>query len=170
MKNKLSLTHLLLAATMLVSTPVFAADEDETAAPFAEEHRDASGIPGNASASNTPPLISGGVGEEDMSHLKAVQGEYNLKFLITEKNGTFLSDIAVHIADLKGHTIVDTTTEGPVLLIKMPAGKYKVTATRHDETSTRKISVGSKGLSAYIINFNNTDERESGDPRSTSLK
>lgn len=170
MKNKFSLSCILLATALLAGSPVLAATDDDPEIPFATEHRDITGTVGNTRPANDHMLISGGVGEEEMSYLKSIQNQYNLKLLITEKNGTFLSDIDVRIEDAKGNVVADTTTEGPVLLAKIPAGKYTVKAKRNDEEKEQKISIGSKGLSAYMINFRDTDVRDSGDPRSTPLK
>lgn len=166
MKTKISLTSVLLAATMLISSPILAADGSDM--PFAEQQTDAPASQNEAA--NNPALTSGGVGEEEMSRLKSIQNQYNLKLLITERNGTFLSDIDVHIIDSKGNEVAETTTEGPVLLAKLPVGKYKIRAERHEEVKEQKVTVTGKGLSAYLISFRDTTERDSGDPRSTSLK
>ncbi len=172
MSKKFSLLPTLLVV-LLASAPVYAA-EDMPAAPAPSSDATATAPTAMSSdatvSTNAVPMISGGVGEE-MDHLKAVENQYNLKLLITEANGTFLSDIGVHIVDKNGGTVLDTVTKGPVLLATLPAGAYTVTATRHDgEVKEVKATTEEKGLKAYQLTFSNTDPKISGDPKTTPLK
>lgn len=195
MKSTFPLASTLLAATMAVATPALAdtldihapqivmqnqqrstAEEVQTEAP-ADTTKDLTteapvAKPSVADASESPDgdIVSGGIGEDELAHIQSIQKQYDLKLLITEKNGTFISDVAVHIEDLKGNTIVDTTTEGPILLAKLPTGKYKVRAQRNEEVKETKVSVTKGKLHAIMFGFSNTDERDSGDPRTTPLK
>lgn len=159
MNKKLFLTQALLVATMLLNTPAFA-DGYEDAAPATAPLTDYSDI----------PVISGGIGEE-LDYLKSIQHHYNLKLLITESNGIFLSDVEVHIEDKQGNEVADLVAEGPIVLAKLPAGSYKIKATRHeDEVREIKVFVKAGKLNAYSVAFHNTDPRESGDPKTTSLQ
>lgn len=145
---------------------------NDTGADNSTENNDSNAADQDTSNSKQPeiPLVSGGVGEDDLEHLKSIQNQYDLKLLITEDNGTFLSDVSVHIEDKQGRTVVDTTTDGPILLVKLPTGNYKITATRHDETKNTRINVTSGKLRAYQFRFHNTDPRVSGDPRTVTLQ
>lgn len=144
--------------------------DDEDNSPFAEatppaanEHATGSHVKASI------PITSGGVGEEDMARMKSVQNQYNLKLLITEANGTFLSDVFVHIEDSKGHPLADANAEGPILLADLPPGKYKLKIHRHDEIKEKQVSVVKGKLSAYQITFTDTDPKFSGDPKTTSV-
>lgn len=141
--------------------------------PFAEATPPAPGeevIADNSTTKSSVPVVSGGVGDEDMARMKSLQSKYNLKLLITEANGTFLSDTHVQIKDMKGRTLADASTDGPVFLAKLPVGKYKVAVRRHDqEFKERVVSVNQSKLSAYQITFADTDPKTSGDPKTTSL-
>lgn len=186
MYKKLSLPLILLAATTLVGAHVLADDDDASypadqqeaphshpmipASSAISDDNDTDNAEDNAQQDNSM-LISGGVGDDDLAHMKSIENQYNIKLLIAEQNGTFLSNVKVHIEDKKGQTVADTTTEGPILLAKLPAGTYKITATRRNgEVKTFKATVAGKKLRAYSVTFKNTDERDSGDPKTTPLQ
>ncbi len=168
MNKKLFFPLTLLAATVMFASPVLAADENDGDGDLT--------IADNAQANaamprTTVPFISGGVGEDEMARIRSLQDQYDLKLLITEKNGVFLSDVHVSIEDRKGNTILETDTQGPVLLINLPDGKYTVKATRHDgETKITHVTVKQGKLHAYQVAFSSTDERVSGDAKTTPLK
>ncbi len=113
---------------------------------------------GSASA-QTVPMISGGVGDADEMALSQQQNQYNLKLLFTEGNGMYLSDVQVHISDKAGQPVADTVTNGPILLAKLPAGKYKVTAVSEGETKEQKITVGG-GLHTYQFRYPTKDAED----------
>ncbi len=75
------------------------------------------------------PMASGGVGEEDFEALAAESGKFNAKILFTESNGEYVSDVAVSILTTKGKEVASTVTDGPVLLLKLKPGTYKLKAT-----------------------------------------
>jgi hypothetical protein len=52
----------------------------------------------------------------------------------------------VTIADAAGKTMLDTTSEGPWLLTKLPAGNYQVVATFAGTAERRAIAVGAGNL------------------------
>ncbi len=179
-----TLPKALAISLLLLSAPALANDEDNTenlpfsppasntAAPVAsgDTGQDITADASTPATKSSVPITSGGIGE-DMDRLKSVQNQYNLKLLITEKNGIFLSDVAVLIEDKKGHTLANTVTEGPILLAKLAPGTYQIKASRHgEEVKNMKVTVGSGKLNAYQITFRDTDDRISGDPKTVSLK
>jgi hypothetical protein len=93
-------------------------------------------------------FISGGVGESEQQAMQKMQGEYNLHLLFAEKNGDYLSGVNVQVQDQKGTTVLSTTTQGPRLFAKLPAGSYKVTASADGKSQTRSVSVGDKGAAS----------------------
>jgi hypothetical protein len=160
MNNKISIYAVLFTATVMLSA-LAVAEENNEAAP---ETQIAS--VDSAAASS---VITGGVGEE-MDYLRSIQNQYSLKLLIAEKNGIFLSDVAVHVEDSKGNTVIDTVTTGPVLLAKLPPGTYKAVMKLDDYTMEKKFVVKPRILNAYLVSFPAEDERVTGDIRNTPLK
>jgi len=62
------------------------------------------------------------------------------------KSGEYLSGVGVVIADSAGKTLLDTTSEGPWFLARLPAGNYQVVATSGGHAVKRKIAVGAAKL------------------------
>lgn len=94
------------------------------------------------------PVYSGGVGEDDMNYIKSVEHQYDLKLMFTEANGTYLADLPVSINDEKGNTVVSTVTNGPILLVDLPAGTYRIKTEDGGTSREQKLSVtpGSKRI------------------------
>lgn len=122
-----SLAAILLSSVLLVSA---ASAESDTVV------RTADGV----------SYISGGIGDESIGHLNSLAGEFNLKLVFALKSGGFLSDVGVVITDAKGKTVLDTTSEGPWLLTRLPAGNYQVVASFEGKSEKQKVSVDAKNL------------------------
>jgi len=90
--------------------------------------------------------VSGGVGEDSLDRLRSLSGDFNLKLVFAMKSGEYLSGVGVIIADAAGKTLVDTTSEGPWFLAKLPAGKYQIVATSGGHAVKRQIAVGAAKL------------------------
>lgn len=78
--------------------------------------------------------VSGGVGDESVDRLNSLSRDFNLKLVFALNSGAFASDVQVVIADAKGKTLLDTTSEGPWFLTRLPAGNYQITATLGGKT------------------------------------
>jgi hypothetical protein len=87
--------------------------------------------------------VSGGFGQEEREALAAVAKDYNLKLVFAEKgSGAYLADVKVSIAGMKGQTILDAVvSNGPWFLVKLPAGRYKITADAEGKTLVRNATI-----------------------------
>ena len=90
--------------------------------------------------------VSGGVGEDSIDRLRSLSGDFNLKLVFAMKSGEYLSGVGVVIADSAGKTLLDTTSEGPWFLARLPAGNYQVVATSGGHAVKRQIAVGAAKL------------------------
>ncbi len=61
-------------------------------------------------------------------------------------SGSYVSGVKVSIADEAGKTLLDTTSEGPWFLTKLPVGNYQIVATFAGKTEKRTIAVGAEKL------------------------
>ena len=94
----------------------------------------------------TISYVSGGVGTESLDQLTSSANEFNLKLVFALTAGDYLSNVRVVIADAKGKTLLDTTSEGPWFLSRLPAGTYQITATVAGKEQKRQIAVGATKL------------------------
>ena len=91
--------------------------------------------------------VSGGVGEESAKELGAITKDFNLKLVFVLQSGNYVSDVRVNIMDAAGKTLLETTSEGPFLLARLPKGKYQIVATLSGITIKHQIVVGTAPLS-----------------------
>jgi hypothetical protein len=87
-----------------------------------------------------------------MNYIKSVEHQYDLKLMFTEANGTFLADLPVTISK-GGNTVVSTVTNGPILLVNLPAGTYNVTASDGASSKEQKITVSPGSKRTYQFRF-----------------
>ncbi len=91
--------------------------------------------------------VSGGVGADSIDQLNALSKDFNLKLVFAMNSGNYVSDVAVAITDPAGKTLLNTTSNGPWLLTRLPAGTYKIVATFAGTAVTRQTTVGATALS-----------------------
>ncbi len=107
----------------------------------------------DAHTTGTVSYMSGGVGEGGMDAIRAEEGNYNVKMLFVSQ-GAYLADIGVRVSDDKGRDVFETQSKGPVLLVKLPPGRYTISARSSEgELLTRRIDVGDNRLSSYILRY-----------------
>jgi len=125
----------LLAACAVCAAPAFAKSDEVTRAP--------SGV----------TYVTGGTGSEAVDALNSMQKDFNLKLVFANKAGAYLSDVKVTIVDASGKVALDVTTEGPMLLAKLPAGAYKIDATFGGKTQTRNITLAAARLESVSLEW-----------------
>lgn len=87
--------------------------------------------------------VSGGVGLEERQCLAPMERDYNLKMVFALKSRPYLADEMVKIQDQQGNEVFQRMADGPWLLVKLPAGNYKVTVSREGHTTeVRNVVVG----------------------------
>ncbi len=100
--------------------------------------------------------VTGGVGEEHAQAMEAVRKDYPLSMLFVRKDkprNAYLADIAVTIKNARGKVVLQTTSEGPFLYVKIPAGRYTVSATHEGNTRTAAVYVTSKGHKHMVFEW-----------------
>lgn len=90
--------------------------------------------------------VSGGVGTDSIDRLSSLAGDFNLKLVFALNSGSYVSDVGVVIADAAGRTLLDTTSDGPWLLTRLPAGNYQIVATFAGNAVRRQVAVGTARL------------------------
>jgi len=92
------------------------------------------------------PYVSGGVGADARQELLAKEKDYNLKIVVADKSGDYLADVQVVIESAKKERVLDTTMNGPILLVKLAPGTYTIRATSDGKTLTRTVTTAAQGL------------------------
>jgi hypothetical protein len=87
-------------------------------------------------------FVSGGAGDEDRSALKQVENQYNLRLLFAARNGDYLANVAVTLADGRGNAVLDTIADGPIFYAHVPPGRYRLTVSNEGQSQSRDVTIG----------------------------
>lgn len=99
-----------------------------------------------AKTENGVTYLSGGIGKSEAQAMRAEAKHYPLSMTFSAaKNNEFLASVPVTVKDAAGKSVLDTVSEGPILLVKLPPGKYSVTAEAYGKTYRRDVQVKAKG-------------------------
>jgi len=100
----------------------------------------------SAQTVNGITFLSGGIGHEEASALKAEAKNYPLSLLFTAgPRHAFVSKVKVTIKDKAGKVVLDSTSDGPIMLVKLPAGEYRIDAVQGDASLQRRVHVAAQG-------------------------
>ena len=88
-------------------------------------------------------FVSGGVGDEDAQRIKQLRSEYSLELLFVTRGNPnqYLSDVKVQIAGGGGKVVLDTVSNGPFLLAKVPPGRYSISADNEGSVKRQTVQV-----------------------------
>ena len=100
--------------------------------------------------------VMGGVGEEHAQAMQAVRRGFPLSLLFVRKDkpkNAYLADVPVTIKDARGKAVLETTSDGPFLYVKLPPGQYVVSATHEGKTRTAHVYVSRKGRKHLVFEW-----------------
>ena len=91
--------------------------------------------------------VTGGVGLDESAAIKAAEKDFSLSLLFAQtKRGEYLSDVKLSIKDKAGKTVLEAVSDGPMLLAKLPAGVYKISAEHEGTVLAKTVRVEAKGV------------------------
>jgi hypothetical protein len=88
--------------------------------------------------------ITGGVGQDEARAMQAQAHEWPLALEFAVQRGPraeWLADVDVHITDRHGREVLNTTTDGPMLLARLAPGDYTIRADANGKTIERHVHV-----------------------------
>jgi hypothetical protein len=92
-------------------------------------------------------FVTGGVGLDESTAMKAAQKDYALSLLFVQtERGEYLSDVKVSIKDKSGDIVLETVADGPMLLAKLPPGAYRISAEHNGKTLSKTVEIKAKGV------------------------
>lgn len=107
--------------------------------------------------SGVASYVSGGVSLAQSKAFEHASREYPLVVKLFEHEGArevYTADAHVRIEDAHGRTVVDTQAEGPFLLVRLPHGEYRVSASLGGHTlPARDVHVTDHGHAAATFVF-----------------
>lgn len=94
--------------------------------------------------------ISGGVGDEAMTEMHKVASAYNVHVMMTGVLGNYLAGVPFTVSRRNGQIKVSGATEGPLLYLKLPAGRYQLAVQIDGAWQTRHIQVAASGPATKV--------------------
>lgn len=98
-------------------------------------------------------FVSGGVGDESMTQLTDIEQQFDLKLFLVGQSGSYLSDVSIAITDAEGKAMLQTTSDGPLLLVNLPSGTYTIRASKNGTRLTQIINVHLGQLRTIYLRF-----------------
>lgn len=90
-------------------------------------------------------IRNGGITTEEADALRAQAASYPLEIQFARRmaeGDAFAADVAVRISDRAGNTVLDLPSAEPILLARLPEGRYVVEATYEGQTKRQQVTVG----------------------------
>ncbi|MEW1781268.1 hypothetical protein AB0305_03610 [Arthrobacter sp. NPDC080086] len=133
-QSRYVLTALILAA----STHAVAAEPNVVASP-------------EIRFQNEIAYVSGGVGRDERDTMHAMAGRFNVRLnVVAARTGEALSDVDISVADDRGKLRLRVRTEGPLLYMRLPHGRYQMTATYRGAMQTVSVRAGKLPVDAVV--------------------
>lgn len=106
----------------------------------------------HASRAGSPAFLNGGAGEEDAARLHALSKEYSLRIeFAARKNDESMAVADVEIADIHGKLVFHLAAAGPITLVHLAPGTYRVTARTSGRGETQTATIESHGTSTLCF-------------------
>lgn len=100
--------------------------------------------------------ISGGIGDDEAQAMKAAAADYPLTLELATAGPArdpYIADAKVQIRDRQGNPVLNTTTEGPFLLVRLPSGMYTVDVEWNGAQKQRTVQVAANGRQHIVLEF-----------------
>lgn len=104
----------------------------------------------------TVQYVSGGIGIDESEAMKAAAKDYPLALTfaaLRDGKADYVASVGVAIHDAQGKEVLKTTAEGPYMLVKLPAGAYKISATYKGQAQERAVTVQNTGTARAVFEW-----------------
>ena len=119
---------------------------------------------GGAAFAQLPPAqhagsieyVTGGIGIDESTAFKQAMSKYPLALTFAQRldgKAAYVSDVSVVIRNAKNDTVLNANANGPYFLVRLPAGKYRVSATYENKTQTRNVDIQAKSSAKAVFEW-----------------
>jgi hypothetical protein len=92
--------------------------------------------------------VSGGIGSDEAQAMRDAAADYPLTLELAAAGGgprdEYISNAEVRIVDSQGSVVLETRTEGPFLLVRVPSGVYAVDVEWNGVHKQKTVEVGER--------------------------
>ena len=106
--------------------------------------------------------VSGGIGSDEAQAMKAAAADYPLTLELAAagpERDPYIADARVEIRDLRGNAVLDTTTEGPFLLVRLPSGTYTLDVEWNGAQKRKTVQVAADKRQHVVFEFPRAADR-----------
>jgi len=98
--------------------------------------------------------LSGGFDPEEALAMQAEARSYPLRLVFSAgERAESLADVKVTIEDTAGKALLDAVSTGPIMLVRLPAGRYTIRAVKSSPDIGLQLSVQVTAQSAERLDF-----------------
>ncbi|MGF6568138.1 hypothetical protein SAMN05443245_2906 [Paraburkholderia fungorum] len=90
-------------------------------------------------------FVSGGVGLDESKALQQAQSHWPLSLRFTGPGSEFVADVKVRVVDAHNTEVLNTSSRGPYMLVKLHPGHYTVHAQYKDRDQSKSVTVPASG-------------------------
>lgn len=102
--------------------------------------------------------MSAGIGADSSDRMSELGKEYNLRLLFAAKDGHYLADVAVSIADAANRKLLDAVADGPFFFANLAPGKYTITVTYAGAAQSRATTIAASGRRELVFRWEEPGE------------
>ena len=99
-------------------------------------------------------FVSGGVGSDESKALQGAEHRWPLALRFTGPGSDFLADVHVQIVDAHGSDVLQTTSRGPYMLVKLRPGRYTVHARYKSDDQQKAVTIPTTGSAKSAFYWN----------------
>ena len=90
--------------------------------------------------------LNGGIGKGQADQMRELGPRFPVRMTFSRHNSSqgtdeFVADVRLRVTDSAGKTVVDLASQGPIFLLRVPAGSYSVEAQHNGEVKTHRFEV-----------------------------
>ena len=88
------------------------------------------------------PFVSGGVTEAERQELQRIANKYPMQLVFTaEGQPPELKGVKIKVRDLRGDTLIEAVSDGPLFYFNPPSGRWTMEAELNGETVARTVDL-----------------------------
>ena len=119
---------------------------------FAAPQRSAAEVEGETAQNR--PYVTGGVSIEEAAALERQRKDYRLWVVTADRgSGAWLAGAQAVLRDSRGEVVLETTLDGPYLLVDLEPGRYALEVRHEGQTQRQQVSVGRSGTRQLVMYF-----------------
>ena len=104
-------------------------------------------------------FVSGGVGEDEAAAMRKAAADYPLTLEMATAAGgprdAYIAHAKVDIQDAAGRYVLETTADGPLMLVNLPSGVYHVAVNWNGVERAKTVQVGGDRRQHVMLEFPN---------------